>query len=434
MDDRAIARRPMLRTAMREQGDALPERPGDEEMLPQTRSAPAWHRAASGMMKALLPIAILALAFEAWQQIADTAPGPAVAQPERLPRLVSVVPAEAAVSGPRVEGFGRVAAARALTLSSEITGRVREVAPGLVVDGFLDAGEVAFRLETTELVLAVREAEARVEEIEARITMERGQADRARRDFERLPLDVTPTQRTLILREPQMAELEAAKAAAVAQRERAMAALQKAVVTAPFDAVVLSESLEPGSLLTAGAEAASLAATDAFEIRITLPPTALGWIEPGQPVRLEQPGVWPAGAYREASVERIGAALEEGGRLAVVSVRIPDPLALRPENADERVIRLGSYLRAEVAGAPLPGAVALPRRYLRPDDTAWVYGKDSKLERRELIIAWRGADTVLVTEGLTPGDRIVTTDLAVYTAGMALRLEEDEMAEAGEGG
>ncbi|MEL6767255.1 MAG: HlyD family efflux transporter periplasmic adaptor subunit [Pseudomonadota bacterium] len=425
MNDRAIARAAPLRPTGR---TVEPEGVTAE----QTRPAALWHRAASGMLKALLPLAILAVAAWAWEQIAATAPGPAVSGPERVPRLVNVVPASAAAAGPRVEAFGNVTAARELVLSTEITGRLRNVAPGLVVDGRLPAGTVALRLETTDLALAIREAEARVSEIEARITMELGQADRARRDFERLPLDVTPTQRALILREPQMAELEAAKAAAVAQRERASAALEKAVVTVPFDAVVLEEAVEAGGILTAGAVAARLAATDSFETRVTLPLTALGWVEPGQSVRLEQPGVWPEGSFRNGIVSRIGAALEEGGTLAVVTVEIPDPLALLPENAGLPAVRLGSYLRAEIAGEALPGAVELPRRYLRPGDTTWVYGADGKLERRDLEIAWRGADVLLVTDGLQPGDRIVTTDLAVYTDGMTLRLE-DEAADGGDG-
>ncbi|MEL6480502.1 MAG: HlyD family efflux transporter periplasmic adaptor subunit [Pseudomonadota bacterium] len=424
MNDRAIARAAPLRPT---------GRPAEREDVPAERMRPPalWHRAASGVLKAVLPLAILAIAAWAWEQIAATAPGPAVSGPERVPRLVSVVPAVPAVAGPRVEAFGNVIAARELVLSTELTGRLRDVAPGLVVDGRLPAGTVALRLETTDLALAIREAEARVSEIEARITMELGQADRARRDFERLPLDVTPTQRALILREPQMAELEAAKAAAVAQRERASATLQKAVVTVPFDAVVLEEAVEPGAILTAGAVAARLAATDSFETRVTLPLTALGWVAPGQNVRLEQPGVWPDGTFREGVVSRIGAALEEGGTLAVVTVEIPDPLALKPENAGKPAVRLGSYLRAEIAGEPLPGAIELPRRYLRPGDTTWVYGAEGKLERRELEIVWRGAEVLLVTDGLEAGDRIVTTDLAVYNEGMTLRLE-DEAAGANE--
>ncbi|MEL7139091.1 MAG: HlyD family efflux transporter periplasmic adaptor subunit [Pseudomonadota bacterium] len=430
MNDRAIARATPLRPAGPQ---------GDDAAWPEAapRPAPLWHRAVSGVLKALVPLAILVAAAVAWERIAATAPEPVVADPKRLPRLVSVEPAAPAAVGPRIEAFGRVAAARELVLSSEITGRLQDVAPDLVIDGTVAAGTVAFRLETTDLMLSIREAEARVAEIEARITMELGQGDRARQDFERLPLKVTPRQRSLILREPQMAELEAAKAAAVAQRERASEALNKAVVTVPFDAVVMEEAVEPGTILTAGAVAARLVATDAFETRVTLPLTALGWVAPGQTVRLEQPGVWPAGSYREGVVTRIGAALEEGGTLAVVTVRIPDPLALLPENADLPVVRLESYLRAEIAGEVLPAAVELPRRYLRPDDTAWVYGNDDRLELRKLRIVWRGAEVVLVSDGLAAGDRIVTTDLAVYKDGMKLRLGEDAApggATAGSGG
>ncbi|MEM6943075.1 MAG: HlyD family efflux transporter periplasmic adaptor subunit [Pseudomonadota bacterium] len=421
MNDRAIAKELPLR----------PTGPGDEPPAPMQQPSPLWHKIAAGIIKGVLPLVILAAAAAAWFEIARNVPFPERSAGTRLPRVVSVVPAVLATAGPRIEGLGAVTAAREVILASEITGRVVEVAPELVADGFLREGTLAFRLDTTELALSVREAEARVAEIEARITMELGQADRARADFERLPLQVTPRQRSLILREPQMAELEAAKAAAVAVRERAQETLFKAAVTVPFDAMVLEEEIERGALLTAGTAAARLAGTERFELRVTLPLTALQWVREGLPVRLEQPGVWPDGTVRMAVVERVGAALDEGGRLAVATIAIDDPLSLRPENANKPLVRLGSYMRAEIGSDPIPGAVELPRRYLRVEDTAWVLNAEKRLERRELEIAWRGADTILVTDGLAPGDRIITTDLGVYSHGMALALEEVAPGEDG---
>ncbi|MEO1724930.1 MAG: hypothetical protein AAFR84_21340, partial [Pseudomonadota bacterium] len=128
MNDRAIARATPLRPAGPQTDDAA-----WPEAAP--RPAPLWHRAVSGVLKALVPLAILVAAAIAWERIAATAPEPVVAGPKRLPRLVSVEPAAPAAVGPRIEAFGRVAAARELVLSSEITGRLQDVAPDLVIDG-----------------------------------------------------------------------------------------------------------------------------------------------------------------------------------------------------------------------------------------------------------------------------------------------------------
>ncbi|MEM8595181.1 MAG: efflux RND transporter periplasmic adaptor subunit [Pseudomonadota bacterium] len=394
--------------------------------VPPPQAPALWHRAVSGASKALLPIAILLGAAEAWHRIADTAPPPLRSERVVLPRIVETTPALSAVAGPRVEAFGTAEAARSVTLTAEVTARIAAVHPRLVRDGALQAGDTALRMDDVDLRLAVTEAEARVAEIDARITMEEGQADRARRDFERLPLNVTEQQRALILREPQMAELRAARAAAVAARDRAAEALSRAAIIVPFDGIVLEESVEPGAVLTAGTAAARIAAIDAFETRLAVPLDALGWIAVGQPVTLSQPGTGdPEGTARQGRVVRISPALADGGRLAVVTVRIPDPLALDPENAGRAPIRLGSYLAAEIEGRPIPNAVALPRVFLRPGETAWVRTAENTLDRRALTIAWEGAETLIVTEGLVPGDEIITTDLGVYTQGMAVRLAEE---------
>ncbi|MEO1456129.1 MAG: efflux RND transporter periplasmic adaptor subunit [Pseudomonadota bacterium] len=397
-------------------------RPG----VPALRPAPLWHRVVAGTMKALVPLALLAGAAWGYVAIIESAPSPEKRARAPLPRLVEVVPAVAARQGPVIEAWGTVEAERLLTLRPEVSGRIVEVEDALRPGGRIAAGTALIGLDTADLALALAEAEARVAQIEARIAMERGQAQRAERDFNRLPLNVTPEQRALILREPQMAELSAERAAAIAQRDRAASDLAKARITAPFDAVVLSETVEPGSMLMAGSEAAELAATDRFELRLAVPLTALDWVEPGAPVRLDQPNVWPDGTARAGRIDRIAADLAAAGRMAGVIVTIDDPLALAPDTAANAMppVLIGSYLRAEIEGRAVQGAVRLPRELLHDGDTVWIMTPEDRLEIRKVEIAWRGPEAVLVTAGLAAGERIVATDLAIYADGMALRLPE----------
>ncbi|MEO1471690.1 MAG: HlyD family efflux transporter periplasmic adaptor subunit, partial [Pseudomonadota bacterium] len=273
------------------------------------------------------------------------------------------------------------------------------------------------------------EAEARIAQVEARIALERGQATRAQRDFDRLPLDVTEAQRALILREPQMAELEGERDAALAARARAEKALAETVLVVPFDAMVISEDVEPGARVAAGDEVARLVATRRFEAELNVPLTALPWIEAGDSVRLVKPGAWPAGVAREGRVTRIGAALSGGGALAEVVVEIEDPLALDPATAGPAVL-LGSFLEARIDRAALPDTVALDRRWLRDGDVVWVMDGEDRLAIRPVEVLWRGEETALIAAGLAPGERVVTTTLGTRAEGMALRTGDPAATEA----
>ena len=120
-----------------------------------------------------------------------------------------------------------------------------------------------------------------------------------------------------------------------------------------------------------------------------------------------------------------------------VIVVIPDPLALKSENSGKSPVLLGSFVRGVVTAERIAGALQLDRAYLRDGDTVWVMDDQDKLQIRNVTVVWRGPSQVLLTDGLAPGDRVVTTTLATFAPGMALRVrkpEADKTAEATEKG
>lgn len=400
------------------------QRPNPVELDPaEPRAAPLWRRAIAGLLKALLAIGIVAGGLWLARDIYTSAPTAERVPPEREPRLVAVAPVRPAERGPRLAAWGSVEAVRRLALRPEIGGRVDWHAPALVPGGRVAAGDPLVRLDDRDARLEIAEAEAEIARLDAQIRIEGGQQQRAERDLERSPVrsGITEEQRALILREPQMAELEAQRAAAVARRDAARLRAAKMALDAPFDALVVSEEIASGGVVMAGAELARLVAIETYRVRLAVPPSALVWLDPeaGQSARITQPGVWPEGAERTGRVAGIDADLSETGRMAEVIVEVDDPLG----GAGPRLL-LGAFVRAEIAAPALPGAVAIDRAWLRDGDTVWVMGADGRLEIRRPEIAWRGGEEVLVTAGVAPGERVVTTDLAIVSEGMALRTED----------
>ena len=399
--------------------DPAPVAPGQGEVRP----APLWHRGVAALLQAGLALAILGGAWALAREIYATPPAPAVAEPERRAPPVTAVRAAPAARGPVIEGWGEVEPLRRLALAPEAGGRVVWVSPALTPGAQVAAGDTLLRLDDREARLALRRAEAARARIAARMLVEQGQQSRARSDLERAPLPgLSESERDLILRVPQMRELEAELSSAEADVAAARLGLDRLRLTAPFEAEVVSESVETGARLAAGEQAAVLTGTGAYRVRLAVPPQALSHLAPlpGRRVRLTQPGVWPDGVARVGRVERLAPGLSATGRMAEIVVRVEDPLARAPGAGGLPRLMIGSYLRGEVEGPRLPGAVALDRAHLRAQDRVWVMTEANRLEIRKVTIAWSGPERVLITDGLAPGERVVATPLATVAPGMAL--------------
>lgn len=395
---------------------------------PAPRRVSFVRRFVSGLIQLGLVVAVLFAGFETYRWFVDSAPTANRSKPKRVARLVEVVPVTPATTGPVIEAWGEVVAAQTLVVRPQVSGTIEWVDPEVTAGGRLSAGQDVARFDRVDLELALAEAETAISQIDARMAIEAGQAELGRLDLKRSSRNLTEEQRDLILRVPQRKQLEAEREAAVARRDQAKNMLERAVVAAPFDAIVVSEQVAPGAVVTQGTEVARLVASDRFHITLAIPASSLDWVrfDGSQMVEISQPGIWPEGTSREGRIIRLNAQLTETGRMAEVIVAVSDPLALKPENAGKPKLLLGSFVQGRITGEAVDGAVTLARANLRDDDTVWVMNGDDKLEVREVKVGWRGAEHVLVTAGLEEGDRVITSALATVTPGMALRTRDSE--------
>ena len=66
------------------------------------------------------------------------------------------------------------------------------------------------------------------------------------------------------------------------------------------------------------------------------------------------------------------------------------------------------------------------RRALRENDRVWVRDAEGKLRIREVRVLWRREDDVLVRDGFSPGDLLVTTRLTSVVPGMPLAIRGEK--------
>lgn len=109
--------------------------------------------------------------------------------------------------------------------------------------------------------------------------------------------------------------------------------------------------------------------------------------------------------------------------MAQLLVEVPDPLAMRPENRGLPRLLVNDYLQATIEGRVLRNTVALDRALLHGGDRVWLFA-EGQLVVRPVKVLFRGPERVYIGEGLSAGDRVVTTDLSSPIPGMALRTRE----------
>ncbi|SFD37944.1 RND family efflux transporter, MFP subunit [Thiohalospira halophila DSM 15071] len=382
---------------------------------------------------AVAVVAILAGAggIAAWMMQADTTAERDAT--ERPPRLVETTRVEPGRERVRIEAFGEVAPAREVTLRPRVSGEVLALGEGVEPGGHLDEGDTVVRIDPADYELALKRAESALTQARSERDREAGRQAVAEAEFQRAaPEDIRPEQRRLMLRLPQLESAEAAVASAEAERDQARLDLARTTVRSPFDARVTERMVDRGTRATTGTDLVRLVGTEEWWVELALPQSSLRWIEapqgpdrPGSTVRIRHAS-WTDDGYREGRVIRVRADVEAGGRLARVLVAVPDPLD-RAGEAGPRLL-LGSFVEGTIHGRELDGVYRLDAGWLREGNTVWVMAADDTLAIREVAVLHRSGGMALVRGGLTPGDRVVTSDLSVPVEGMALRREDGEAA------
>ncbi len=383
----------------------------------------------------LLPIlAVLVVGLGVTWALVSTRPEPEQTPREERGPLVEVRQARIGPQPRTVRAQGTVIPSQQVVLQPEVGGRVEWLSRQLVPGGVLRKGEPLLRLDDRDYRLAVRQQQAQVQRARTELKLEEARGKVAEREWEVLGLEPGKQEGSVLaLREPQLQAARDDLASALSGLEKARLDVARTRLEAPFDALVLEESVDVGQLLGPRTPVATLVGTDAFWIQVSVPADRISAIPgatvlpsngPGAPVRIWQE-VNGQRVERAGRVVRLLGDLEPQGRMARLLVEIADPLGLKqaPEGALPPIepLLLGAYVNVEIEAGTLEDAVAVPREALHGEDTVYVLAENGTLDIREVDVAWEDPEQVLVTGGLEGGEQLVTSRLPGAMEGMRLR-------------
>lgn len=394
--------------------------------------------AKSKLFKIVLPLLIIAAGAVAMRLLILSRPEPKKEARENPGALVEVLAATRGERRVEVQGTGIVLPRQEINVIPQVSGRVVEVAPGLVAGGFFRQGEVLFRLDAADYRLDVDRARAAAARAEYELATVEGQAHIAREEWERLALADGGDPNPLVVYEPQLKNARAALLSARAALAQAELDLERTVLRAPFNALVRSESLDLGQYLNAGAPVAVLAGTDQVELVVPLPLQDLEWLQiprrgeaaAGAAATVRLAGAdgrheWPGRVVRSLGD------VDPQGRMFRVVVEVADPYGLKSRRDGRPELAIGSFVEVSLQGRTLPDVAVLPTSALRDGGTVWIMN-DAHLKIRPVEVLRQTRDEVVIGRGLAAGDQVVLTAVSGAAEGMKLRpAEPPAVTEAG---
>lgn len=323
---------------------------------------------------------------------------------------------------------GTVVPAMEIILQAEVGGRVTWQSKELVPGGRFKKGEPIVKVDNRDYRLAVESVRSEVRRARLEYTLEKRRAEVAKREWNSFgETDASDEQRALAQREPQLEAALLAVKAAESALKKAELDLQRATMRAPFNAMVVTESVDLGQLISPQTTVARLVGTDEYHVQVSVPIASLRTIrartqdEPGSPVTITQ-RVGQGTIQRRGEVIRQLPDLDPGGAMARILVRIENPLG----DKSELPLLLGSFVDVAIEAQPIQGAIRVPRVALHNGRNVFVMNDQNLLEIRDVEIVWGEPDAVLVRGGLQPNERVVISRIATPIPNMLLRTAEPE--------
>ena len=385
------------------------------------------------LLQVLLPLVAIGAGLGVANLFIATGPKAAPVDAEAAQTFVRVQSAKRGEYRPSIRAMGIVQAERSVSLSPEVAGRVKEANHDLVPGGLITKDEPILRVDGRDYSDALAMTQADLAAAQLRVREENTLRKVAEHEWRDRPDGFSDETLAFALREP---HLDVAKAQVKSARTRIAKAkrdLGRTLLRAPFDAVVMSETVELGQTVSPAVPVVSLAATDRFRIEVSIPVAQLQELRiPG--VNTDDAAGSTAKIYNEAAndeavyvgtILRLERAVDQRGRMAKLHIAVDDPMSLGKPAAERPLpLLIGSSVRVELVGEPIPGVTVLPRTALQENGQLWVLGPDDTLHSREVNIRWRDAGTLAISTGLEAGERVVTTGLPLATEGMKVTVDE----------
>ncbi len=367
-----------------------------------------------------------------------------------------------------VETFGTVAPRESLKLVAQVRGQIVDINPTFKEGRFVQEKIRLIQIDPRSYGLAVERREVQIKQAEAelkrlkqegvnlnaRIKIARSDLKLSKNEYLRLKklidrkviaqsqLDKTEqaylaSQERLQSLENQMAlvvgpqkeQLIASRDMARVMYREALLDLERSSIVAPFDGWVLEKAIEVGQHVTIGQQLGRIYSAGELDIEVRVPAKDLKWFpeDMGQKTPIFADIVFNNGGSRmlwSGRVARIKAMMDQRTRTLPMVIEVDEALSSKQKKAQFR-LRPGMFVTVQIKGQKIQNVFVLPRYLVYPGDVIYTV-KDGTLKSNTVKILRGYKDTVIIGEGLSAGDLVITSPLSSPADGMRVRVKADD--------
>ncbi len=467
---------------------------------------PFWKTISTDLVRVLAPIAILLVGFVGFFVLGAQTKDPPTGKVAKQAPLVKTIPVQLHRGTIDFEVDGQVVPAREVTLSVEVSGRIVKKDKGARAGRYVKQGTVLFEIDSRDyeleserlkrelgqadvslqeidvqissteellklaeddLALQIREVK-RVTDLAAKRAVSESDVDRAQRGELTARNAMLQQKNEVSLLKTRRSRLEHAKELAQTQLERAQLNVERCQITAPFDGVIITDSVEEADYVRVGDSVLTIEDTSKVEIACNLQMDEIYWVwgqlprgttlpeDQATQLRYQLPPTEVTAFYRlggreyswAGALDRYdGLGLDEATRTVPCRIVVDKPgnvhVGEKPPEGDvwplavdgPRALVRGMYVRLVVEVETQEELLSLPERAIQPGNRVWIVrdredpdgsGKLRVLKEVPVEVVDAAHDRVLVrsaSAGIVAGDVLVVSPLSNPFTDMSVREE-----------
>ncbi len=286
---------------------------------------------------------------------------------------VGVVEVTASSYNAVVRGYGQVTPQDSLSLVAQVSGQVMQVSPSFKTGVLVPQNTVLASIDDTSYRQALASATSTYQSALVSLEEERLQGAQAQDEWQRSGLDGKPLS-DLVLREPQFKAAQAALDEAQQSVNSAKRDLTFTMLSAPFNALVVSRDISLGSFVQAGSAVATLYSANMAEVAIGLSPSQWARLPAVAANNAsDAPLNWPVtlkdtttGDTWQANIVRAEWHQDDTTRQRNAIAVIENPLT------QHTPLLFGSFVHAEIKGKALQNVWKIPASAVSQKQEVWL--------------------------------------------------------------
>lgn len=329
---------------------------------------------------------------------------------------VSVLKAEATDYDVVIKSNGEVRPSESTAMSAQVSGEVVSWHPNFVAGGLVKRGDVLFTIEADQYEAAVLQAESEVSRAQATLIEEQARANVAKREAKNLPASSITD---LYLRKPQLLSAQAALKSAQSRLKIANKDLNNTIITAPYDALIVSRDVGVGQFVNKGVQVAQLNNIESAEIIFPI----AGFDAPflpetitNTPATIVSRGINKT--IRQGFVARDIGRVDQATRMTHLVVQIEDPYSLK---TNAPVIKFGTYVEVNFNGITLQNVYKVAQSLINKR-SIWILDENDQMRAKPVNVLREEGTFFFINEGINAQDRLVMTLPEYPQNGMEVKI------------